>query len=253
MKEITVLKFENLKPHPDAQLRITQENGQYHLHLSCHCTITNSLPESLYLEAMFWLQTVCGGKFIKLEESHWKNPDYKATSHVFCKKDHLQIRKIVLLVDERKAIWMRNPTATPFELGNDLFWKVMFKALFTGPGPCFKSFFKSAINEFLLTPQDFVDALDYLCEDSNILEHLQRTSSPTIHHQKKPKKTQGLPTSVKEALQKANNEKLQTIDQVEPDDTNKQSKNKKNKKSKKKPNQGKAPNNIRKTKKPTKL
>ena len=70
---------------------------------------------------------------------------------------------------------------------------------------------------------------------------------------KKTKKAAGLPTSVKEALQKANNQDAHTVEPQEPEVTNKPSKNKKNKKNKKKPNQGKAPNNIRKTKKPAKL
>ncbi|CAG5112645.1 Oidioi.mRNA.OKI2018_I69.chr2.g6836.t1.cds [Oikopleura dioica] len=241
MKDVSILKLENLRSHPDAQLRVMETDDAYHLRLSCHCATKIGIPDHLFKEAIFWLTALCGGKFIKLEESHWKDPHFKATSHLFCEKDPNQVLNILALVSQRKKAMMINsdPRAIPYKLGSNMLWKVMLKMIFSGPDICLVH----AFQEFIVSPEDWAEM--------NEIQHGKYQD--IFYEKKKAKKAAGLPTSVKEALQKANNKKAQSVDSQEPNVTNKPSKNKKNKKNKKKPNRGKAPNNIRKTKKPTKL
>jgi len=82
--------------------------------------------------------------------------------------------------------------------------------------------------------------------------------SNPLRNPTKPKKGGKLPKTVKETLQEANEQKEAALTDAQlaelfNADSNAAKKQKAKKASKKKPNRGKAPNNIRKTKKPTKL
>ena len=197
MKDVSFLKFENLTQNPDAQLRITETDDAYQLHLSCHCSTTIGIPDHLFKEAIFWMTAICGGKFIKSEESHWKDPNFKATSHLFCEKDPSQVLMILALVSQRKKAITIAPNALPYELGCDMLWKVMFKMMFTGPDICLVN----AFEEFILTPEDWAEMKDIQLGKYKDF----------FFEKKKTKKAAGLPTSMKEALQKANNQDAHTF------------------------------------------
>jgi hypothetical protein len=97
----------------------------------------------------------------------------------------------------------------------------------------------------------------HLAESVFFCRQLKDVFSNPLPNTTKPKKGGPLPKTVKETLQEANTQTEQALTDEKlaelfaADSTDAQKKKKKT--SNKKPNKGKAPNNIRKTKKPVKL
>ncbi|CAG5095019.1 Oidioi.mRNA.OKI2018_I69.XSR.g13992.t1.cds [Oikopleura dioica] len=227
------LKLDGYKDYPRFQIKFVKRGSDYYdFELSCKCKIQvpdirirdrfcmGTLMDDIYCVFMDTIAAVYKGTLVTKEESLWNDPDFRPARHLFCSKDKKLTDHVGTFIKRRRRMLIKKQG--PVEgrncscclFGNDHMQAKMHTHLFMN-------------TVFEPTPQ----------------------SSPDRSNEFKR-----LPKSVKKVVLCA--PKLDTPEEKKVEDTaiNKDQQVKREKKFvKKKPNQGKAPNNIRKTKKPPRL
>ncbi|CAG5114247.1 Oidioi.mRNA.OKI2018_I69.chr2.g8309.t1.cds [Oikopleura dioica] len=266
----TYIKFENIDGPADFQMKLNmRESIEQKVEFSCGCSFKVNADETAYwAHFCFWMHRLYEGRNIEEEQSLWSDPHFARTPHAFCSQDEEQIRRVDELVEKRRDFLnstSRYATSSSKSKMADLELKEIYMFLltknqpsnYTLSWPLFLRFlvlhlFRCIIYVFvfilsLLFSILFMFLL-FLC--AIILSMLVPTSNVSMTE---GKYSSGLPSSVKRHLQQEHEEAMATTcnEQLVKNTSNQKKINKKM--HKKKPNQGKAPNNIRKTKKPARL
>ena len=244
MSDNIYLKYDGFEGNPNFQIRLNPMGTKdCDFELSCKCkfrvpdiplrdaTCEGTLIEDIYQGLPIFLASLYKGEVVQKEESLWNDPDFKPAKHLFCPKDQEQVRHVKEFVEQRRAMLMESggkemENCNCCLYGNDTLQTMMHLIIFrsTVQGSSHSS-----------TSRDLVSAT------------------------KTARKGPRLPKSVKKVLQKAHKDleaatKPYTSDEKMAELFKETVGVKPQKKLiKKKPNQGKAPNNIRKTKKPARL
>ena len=225
MKNQKVFHFEGIEGNPEFQIKCDlgrDKNGTFEL--PCRCRFLIPDGKAQYFEAFFHLLADIYRKSeVRLEDSLWREANFEKAKHIFCDKDPDQEMRLSELLLQRRAIL------------NDASGLVKL--------------------DHTTNIADIPES--HIIESAFFYLQLKDMFSKTLRNPRKPKKGGQLPNSVKKTLQEANKrtEKGLTDDQLaelfkaDSHGTKKSVK----KTLKRKPNKGKVPNNIRKTKKPAKL
>lgn len=249
--ETLILHFRGVEDNPDFPVKMTKNpfRGMY-FELPCQCSFDISTEQKYEIFSGF-IDLMTGS----YEASHFSSKKYrnKKAAHIFCGKDEKQESRLEELLSKRRAIVLLE--------------KIMRAESIDTCGECRLLFDVSFLQQLkaLLAQRSTLPVRNFKEEAPKKEPQIRvKKEASTPHPQvftrnglKKGRK--GLPIGVKEALREQQQGKgEQTSDgQVTEsfsDATIDARKKKRNKKAmQKKPNKGKAPNNIRKTKKPVKL
>ena len=246
MSDNYFFKFVGFEGYPDFQIRFNPRGtSDCDFEFSCQCkfrvpdiplrdaTCEGTLMDDIYKGLPICLCCLYKGRIVQKEQSLWKDPDFKPAKHLFCPKDEQQVQHVKEYVEKRRAMLMEDgekemENCNCCLYGNDTMQTMMHLILF----------------------RSTVQGTSHSSTPSNL--------APAT---KTARKGPRLPKAVKKVLQKAHKDleaatKPYTSDEkmAELFKETATSEDKRQKKTlKKKPNQGKAPNNIRKTKKPARL
>ena len=248
------LKFKNVEGHPDFQMKLNMDApAERNIEFPCGCGFLIPPPfDDSALDMCYWMYRLYGGRQIKEEESHWSNPNFESRSrsaHVFCEKDEEQIRRINETVENRRE---KIIAADPFydesaseRKINDWYRKKLYLLFLISDEP-------NDLRSFLCFV--FVRIFFFICVLCYLCVLIVKMLLPTTTESSNGKKfVSRLPNSVKIDLQQAHKYAMaaSSNDQLAKNDFQARKINKKT--HQKKPNRGKTPNNIRKTKKPARL
>ena len=221
-----VFRFYGMEENPGFQIKCDtgrDKHGSFELPCGCRFLTPDEKGQyqGLFLEL---LASFYRPSQLRLERSLWRNDNFKKAEHLFCDKDPDQKKRLMNLLLQRRV-------------------KVD----------------SSGLLEVDRTTKITAISATHLAESVFFCQQLTDIFSKPLPNTTKPKKGGPLPKTVKETLQEANKqtEEALTDEQLaelfNADSTDAQKKKKAKKTSKRKPNKGKAPNNIRKSKKPVKL